>query len=125
MRSTEQIIKDATNARGEIMGLTIEVYKNSLGDCSNNGISASSNSLFVICPEGYITITDAKERGLPLMRVVVRQNLNYMHLQECNVDGLPIDDKWRMFGGNYGSTSDSRFGALSQYPLGIHDRIED
>ena len=99
--------------------LPINVYTSGNSDCSNNGVSVTHiDNLVVACENGYVTDADVQERGLKVMQLITRQigGREYKHLQEMG------ETRWVMFGGNYASTSDSRF--PHNYPLAIHDRIE-
>lgn len=104
------------------MGLHIYVYRDSLGDCTNHGVSAKSDQLCVINIDGPFEPSDEypavilDSHGPGILRLV------------------PPDhkDKWYMAGGNYGATSDSRFSEACETLLGhrfygavaIHDRYE-
>jgi hypothetical protein len=101
--------------------LPIYVYKNNLGDCTNNGISSKFETLLLIHEEGFITID---EDNLPdnLVKVVTRNlfGSEYKHIEPYK----KATKVGYMMGGNYASTSDSRFSKISKYPLAIHDRQE-
>lgn len=106
------------------MGMIVSVYRSHLGDCTNEGISSTAQKLCVINVPGPFSpqpdMPAAKlERHMPgALRIV------------------PVDRPARgvgpMFGGNYASTSDSRFSEACRQLLGadfygavaIHDRFE-
>lgn len=93
----------------------------SFEDCSNNGVSKNFDTLLLIHEEGFISID---EDNIPdnLVKVVTR-NLSdgeYKHIEPYK----KATKVGYMFGGNYASTSDSRFSEISKYPLAIHDRQE-
>lgn len=98
--------------------LPIDIYKHNNSDCSNNGISANYNEVYLICEDGYI---DLDENNLPnnVVRVVTRNifGVEYKHIE-------PYDNGGYMFGGCYCASSDSRFDKISKYPLPLHDRTE-
>lgn len=101
--------------------LPIYVYKNNLGDCTNNGVSSKFDKLLLIHEEGFITID---ENDIPenLVKVVTRKLYDgeYKHIEPYKkASGVGY-----MHGGNYASSSDSRFSKISKYPLAIHDRTE-
>lgn len=108
------------------MGLIVQVYRSSLGDCTNNGLSKFSDELCVVNADGPFQ-PSAKcpaviiERHRPgCLRVVPADN------------GGTVLPGWFMYGGNIAHTSDSRFGELCEKLLGfpfygavmIHDRQE-
>lgn len=103
--------------------LHIEVFRSNLGDCSLNGVSARFSNLVMITEseikdfkgdtKNVVVRIDRKLFGGKLYPVLVPLEV----YAEYKADKLPI-----MFGGNFGYTSDSRFGW--DYPLPIHDRVE-
>jgi hypothetical protein len=110
------------------MGLTAYVYRSSLGDCSNGGVSGRCNTVVVTNIEGPSKPSKdspgvSLESG-PLNTVVARPN------EGCGDDRLIGP----MFGGCYIATSDSRFGQKVTELLGsgrhfygavaLHDRYE-
>lgn len=103
------------------MGMLVHVLRNSLGDCTANGVSSKVKSLCVVNVDGPF---DPDETH-PAVELVEGPN-NTARL-------VPVADKekWVMFGGNYATTSDSRFGKntfeMFGYPIDavkIFDRIE-
>jgi hypothetical protein len=107
------------------MGLTVYVYRDqSLGDCTNNGIS---NRYSRLCVEN---IDGPCEPSASIPAVRLEQ-----HQRGC-LRIVPVAERdayrWLMFGGNFAATSDSRFGQKCEELLGhpfygavkIHDRIE-
>ena len=101
--------------------ISVYVYKLSLGDCTNGGISARYKTILLEHPRGNY---DIDEQNLPenFCVVVTRQlfGKEYKHIEPyASASGVG----W-MYGGNIAGCSDSRFSELSQYPLCIHDRTE-
>lgn len=102
-------------------GFIAGVYRDSrLGDCTNDGISAHANQLYIL----------ADQKG-PFEPEDVRQCV-YIEWRDV-YNGQYIDCKpvyfrkrWYMAGGNFLYTSDSRFKEItkSNYPIAIHDRYE-
>ena len=114
-----------------------EVFRWSLGDCSNKGITSRSNKVLV-CDGG--TIEELRELQVllrhnpkeirlseyvetPIVRIVRREiqgRGEYVHCQPIENDG------WYMAGGTFAYTSDSRFKEITgvSYPISIHDRQE-
>ena len=100
--------------------LPIYVYRNnSLGDCTNGGISSRFDKLLLVCDDGFVDI-DAENPPENLVVVISRHfgNREYKHIEPYV---KPTHLGW-MHGGNVAYSSDSRF--PSAYPLCIHDRQE-
>jgi len=101
-------------------GLRVYVYKNaSLGDCTAGGATSKHNVFTLIDPE--VNGPFAPDAEAPEMNLVRRDICGqpYIHAVPASVEG-----KSSMFGGNYISTCDSRFSAVSKYPIPVHDRVE-
>lgn len=100
--------------------LTAEVYRNPLGDCTNDGISSYQRELYVL----------AAQKG-PFEPEDIRQ---CVYIERREVMGKEYIDckpaycrkRWYMMGGNFLYTSDSRFKEIIgiSYPIAIHDRYE-
>ena len=100
--------------------LTAEVYRNPLGDCTNDGISSCQRELYVL----------ATQKG-PFEPEDIRQ---CVYIERREVMGKEYIDckpaycrkRWYMMGGNFLYTSDSRFKEITgiSYPIAIHDRYE-
>lgn len=109
----------------KIKALPIYVYRQADGsDCTNNGISSRYDRLLCVCNDGFI---DVDESNPPenLVKVVRREIFGRVvyHLEPVI---RPTGAGW-MAGGNYASTSDSRFSELVGGMYGavsIHDRQE-
>jgi hypothetical protein len=87
-------------------------------DCTNGGISSKYDK-FVLTGRDIPGIFEPRE-DMPELKLVYRRELDYYCAEP--VDGkLPGCVGW-MFGGNYITTSDSRF--PNKYPIPIHDRQE-
>lgn len=102
-------------------------------DCTNKGISSSATTAALVVREdikgayGPIDLLGgAKEIDLtslrgPVFELIRRDILGvpYFHAQ-------PLGEKrWTMFGGNYLEYSGNGFHSICQYPIAIHDRIEE
>lgn len=104
--------------------LPVYIFRCSLGDCTNGGISATGDKLYLACPDGYV---DTPEDDPRLIRLVKRDlpwmDTPYVHAEPTNDprhhDGVHVGP---MAGGNFVYTSDSRFPAT--YPIPLHDRYE-
>lgn len=111
------------------MGMLVYVHPNPLGDCTLNGISSAAKSLCVVNIEGPFKPSDTTPAALlqshqpGCLRIVPA---------ELVADQWKPVRSWVMMGGNFGATSDSRFGEACERLLGhrfygavaIHDRIE-
>ena len=109
----------------KIMGLTISIYRTAhLGDCTNGGVSATADEALVI-GDGIDGISEA--HGRPVLRLVKHGTMKIAYLVPVG-----LENKWTMFGGNFGFCSDSRFrqavGKICGYQfhgaVPIHDRVE-
>lgn len=107
--------------------LTTYVLRDTLGDCTNGGVSSRSGTLELFAPHlSFAQVANyCLENGIDVnkaVKLVYRESLDYIHAE-------PIVDrgKWHMFGGNYLKTSDSRFKDLTgiSYPVPVHDRTEE
>lgn len=97
------------------------IYKSSLGDCSNDGISSRYDTVLLIHPKGEVEID---ENNLPenLCKLVERNICGevYKHIEPyAKTNGVG----W-MASGCIVDSSDSRFREISRYPLKLHDRTE-
>ena len=106
------------------MGMIVNVYR-SKGlygmDCTNGGISSKADGLCIVNVEGPFNPCD-KYPAAKLSK----------HVGHAIIQPEGMERKWVMFGGNYASTSDSRFSQAIEKLIGhrfygavpIHDRIE-
>jgi len=100
--------------------LPVSVYTNG-SDCTMNGVSFThADKLVVPCEDGFLSLDDVTDRGYAILE-----------LEDSNLRGAPPHFKqagrkgWNMFGGNYVSTSDSRFSRKYGWsPIAVHDRYE-
>jgi len=107
-----------------------EVYRHGKSDCTNNGVSARYDSLYVVAE--HVTLADVEEfcKENPTYKVEQFVKVDYEFLDSHNylrLDPINKGNKWNMFGGNYLASSDSRFKEFvngSKYPVAIHDRYE-
>jgi len=102
-------------------GMIIEVYRNGYQDCTNNGVSKHANTLLLVGSD----VSEIFEAGdMPVVRLV-KGPYNSLRL-------VPdaVRDRWHMFGGNFGYSSDSRFAEIVRKhggdgtPVKIFDRVE-
>ena len=100
--------------------LIAEVFRSSLGDCTNGGISSTRNTLYIL----------ADTKG-PFKPEDLRECVCIEWREVCGgqyIDCKPVyfSRRWYMAGGNFLYTSDSRFKEItkSKYPISIHDRYE-
>ena len=118
--------------------LQVYVYRDALGDCTNNGVSKFFDKLLVECPTGPFEFDADYETPLNFCRVNVRHFRGEVlfDIRPAAVDenGTVVDRgrKWYMMGGNFGYTCDSRFRELQELlgnssvhgAVAIHDRTE-
>lgn len=108
-------------------GLIINIYRTQAHggyDCTNGGVTAKANQALLI-GEGIAEVFDAKE--MPVL-VLTKGNLPGC----AKIEPADKGERWSMFGGNFGHTSDSRFseavekitGARFYGAVPIHDRFE-
>ena len=101
--------------------LPVNVYTSGNSDCTLNGVSYTHPNRLVIEHEnGFIDENDIAEGDHVILELVIR-SINGKEYRSLKPKG---ETRWTMFGGNYASSSDSRFSELNPYPLPIHDRIE-
>jgi len=99
--------------------LLVFVYRNNLGDCTNNGVTSPkfNNTLVVPCEDGNITEEDVAKGGYVVLEPGTAGGA--LHFKPRGTK------KWTMAGGNFVHTSDSRFSnAYGRQPVSVHDRIE-
>ena len=90
-------------------------------DCTANGITSTHPTNIVVPMEdGFLTQEDINDGDYKVLEI-----------QASRVRGYPAtfkqegETRWAMFGGNYVTTSDSRFGRkYGHSPVAVHDRIE-
>jgi hypothetical protein len=97
------------------MGLILHVCRPAdFPDCTNGGISSRHSRLTLINAEGPF---DPKpDAPAVIMESHVR---GCLRIVPCDSDGKRLPG-WFMFGGNFASTSDSRFSAKAEALLGAH-----
>lgn len=100
--------------------LLISVFRDANGyDCTNNGISSKFTNLHMVRDS---EVSQLKPEDITDDLVVrVDRNLFGKPAPYLTPYKLYKSGKIVMFGGNFGYTSDSRFGDT---PLAIHDRVE-
>ena len=113
-------------------GLSVNIYRSDLGDCTNGGVTSPARAggrIFVVFDEwlrgGNYTLGECTGNpGIVCLRVVRRRirGAEYLHLEPMH--GNPEGCAGPMAGGNFAYTSDSRFHDLSDRPLPVHDRFE-
>lgn len=103
--------------------LPVSVYRsNWSGDCTNGGISAHEDRLYLIHDQGFSDVPADDPRVLRLVkRSFPWSDQPYLHAEPVTcVSGAGTVGP--MFGGNFIYSCDSRF--PSKYPIPIHDRYE-
>lgn len=115
-------------------GLRVDVYRAAHGgDCTNGGVTASRDSFILVdrereferAPEVTQEDFDAG-RVLFVDHVVVGEPSYFARPAGPDREPIEIDGHCGpMFGGNFVSTSDSRFAERFGDALRVHDRFED
>jgi hypothetical protein len=103
-------------------GLPVDIYKSSLGDCTNKGISSDKTELILTRWEiaGHMIDCPKLFTGDETNSVEIIENVPGHH---CAVPLVhPKNMVGPMFGGHFAYSSDSRF--PFKYPVPIHDRFE-
>jgi hypothetical protein len=113
-------------------GLSVNILRSGLGDCTNKGVTSpalSKGRIVVVFDEaidhGNWDLEECRDDPRFLCLKIVRRWVGtpneYLHVEplhgETNMAGP-------MMGGNYVTTSDSRFRDIARYPLPVHDRRE-
>ena len=118
--------------------LSVNVYRDSGVDCTNDGVSKFFDRLLVECPTGPHSFDAERETPLNFCRVNVRNFrggvLFDIRPAAVTASGAVVDrgNRWYMMGGNFAHTCDSRFMELLEArgnsafygAVAIHDRTE-
>ena len=107
------------------------LWNDSYRACANGGITTKySNNLHLfaesVSNEEIQVIAsstpNADEFLKKSLRVVYRENLDYVHCEPV----FENEGKWKMAGGNFVYTSDSRYKTITNrnLPISVHDRVE-
>lgn len=94
------------------------VFRNSLGDCSNSGLTSREDTLVLHYGSGLDLDMIPGDELVLVERTLFGKESNYAIPAEILRSG-----RHSMFGGNFIYTSDSRF--PSDAPIKVHDRLED
>jgi hypothetical protein len=115
-------------------GMRLNVFRWTLGDCTNGGISSTHNNVLLVGP-GIPEIFEEDE-DTPVVNLVnnsrgqgapYNPEIHHWHDEDVYLVLEPADvpkGTWTMAGGNYAGSSDSRIHEICPYPISIHDRIE-
>lgn len=102
-------------------GFIFSVFRDASGqDCSMNGLSSKHKDIFVLdygllfAEKGPFTQEDAHKLNIPIFEVGIAGGRYHVKPKG--------EKRWTMFGGNFAYSCDSR---TPQYPIHIHDRIEN
>ena len=102
-------------------GISCQIYRWNLGECSNGGISSKFNEVVVIDPE--INGPFEPDEKTPAVKLVRRTiyGETYIHAEPILPSG---EYKHFMAGGTFIYACDSRFRNVCKYPVALHDRTE-
>jgi len=106
--------------------LLVHTLRNSLGDCTANGLSSKVNNAYLVWDvdplnEDQILEDFHNEKGEDFF--VVKERFLFGEYSQIAVPyTIKKSGKHSMMGGNFLYTSDSRF--PSEAPIAIHDRVE-
>jgi hypothetical protein len=110
-----------SNIMSNQAGFILSVYRDASGDdCSMRGISSQHKDIFVIADgllfaeKGPFTEEEATKLTIPIFEVGIAGGRYHVKPKG--------EKRWTMFGGNFAYSCDSR---TPQYPIHIHDRIEN
>jgi hypothetical protein len=105
------------------------VYRWSLGDCTNYGITSKHDSLYLYSGDRDECMKDAEKEGIIDKALWLNKRILWgekHYFAEPLV--LPDIDGLGMMGGNYVCSCDSRYGRMIEdpcsRPLPVHDRFE-
>lgn len=112
------------------MGLTVHIYKNSLGDSSNGGVSSKVEKLTLLNVGGPCEPSFDAPAAMLKVKAIGSRKHPYIEPVTVTKSGDLLEIKGGMFGGTY-AIGDSRFGEAVEKmighkygPVGIHDRVE-
>ena len=98
------------------------VLKNSLGDCTNNGLTSKKDSLYL-----YSKITESNREQLDELEedvlILIERTLFGKQSNYAVPYSIFKSGRQSMAGGNFVYTSDSRFPSAA--PISVHDRLEN
>ena len=112
-------------------GMLVFVYRcAAFGDSTNNGVTARHTQMILIDPSQKDSQIFEPQEGDDVLVVDHRGGRDHPFLTPIArpakvIGGHLVPAKgWTMFGGNYVTTSDSRFREAYGHVLPVHDRIE-
>jgi len=94
------------------------VLRNSLGDCTNNGLTSKEDNIILHYGEGIDVEMIPDDELILIERTLWGKPSNY-----AVPAGIYKSGRHSMAGGNWIYTSDSRF--PSDAPISVHDRLEN
>lgn len=106
-----------------VKGLLVHVFKNPFGDCTNNGISSTRETLYIIGDDVHGVWAEPND-----IRECVTLERKQLTDGTEHITAKPIYRKgsWHMNGGNFIYSCDSRYKEITgiHYPIPILDRVE-
>jgi len=101
------------------MAIRAEVFRWTLGDCTNGGVTSRVNAVVLLGETEPVPTRTAPVVYLRLVRRWAGTPREYLHAEPIE---QPKDCVGPMMGGNFIYSSDSHF--PSRYPIPVHDRFE-
>lgn len=104
-----------------LKGYSVNVYENK---SFQDPLAIAKGSRYVLVTDGLKGDSSTVYSNEPYLFLVKRNIFGneYLHAEPVN---LGAENKWKMFGGKFVFSSDSRFSEnISRQPIGIHDRVE-
>lgn len=101
-------------------GVLTHVLRNSLGDCTNNGLSSKENSLILVGPGIREQWETSEDKDYLILEKFTFRGETTLRAIPASLKG---SGKIFMFGGNYCQCSKSN-GNITDHPIKIFDRVE-
>lgn len=108
--------------------LCLYVFRNPLGDCTNNGASSRYETIYVVkdgIDKDEVLRYCREKKEFP-DRFFKVNKINVGDKEYRRLQPVVDDESWYMAGGNYAMSCDGRYSDFVglDYPIEIHDRKE-
>ena len=106
-----------------LKGMLVDVFRNTLGDSTNGGITSQYDSVYLIGP-GIPGLFEVPEGATNVLRMDARGEHRFARPFNSNITsaGIAFNSQWWMMGGNFIWSTDGRFPSAA--PIPVHDRTE-